>query len=287
MGVANKKNTQYTQVKNPNPKFVPREGTKTLPFCRKLMAKAEEFTSHFDFNIHVAFMRSLGKRHRMPPLLRRRAIDSLMQGMCFHYDPLANRVQRSITNLAIDCGLATESKTGNLSVTRATRALRFMAELGLITYQTEYDAQIGCYIPTDITFTPALFSVLDVSDVAVAAARRSRMEWENSQREKQRLPRLEMDELIAKAWRFVRERFRSYQSERKSHGLKRSRARRDAERSRPEIQSIVKQQLTREIAERRFVGNLDAVRRELERRVKERMILSRGNNYTRLSSPIT
>jgi hypothetical protein len=28
-----------------------------------------------------------------------------------------------------------------------------------------------------------------------------------------------MDELIAKAWRFVRERFRSYQSERKQHGL--------------------------------------------------------------------
>jgi incFII family plasmid replication initiator RepA len=46
-----------------------------------------------------------------------------------------------------------------------------MAELGLITYQTEYDPQIGCNIPTDITFTPALFSALDVSDVAVVAAR--------------------------------------------------------------------------------------------------------------------
>lgn len=57
-----------------------------------------------------------------------------------------------------------------------------MAELGLITYQTEYDPQIGCNIPTDITFTPALFSALDVSDVAVMAARRSRVEWENQQR---------------------------------------------------------------------------------------------------------
>jgi incFII family plasmid replication initiator RepA len=137
------------------------------------MAKAEGFTSRFDFSVHVAFVRSLGKRHRMPPLLRRRAIDALLQGLCFHYDPLANRVQRSITNLAIECGLATESKTGNLSITRATRALKFMAELGLITYQTEYDPQIGCNIPTDITFTPALFSALDVSDVAVVAARRS------------------------------------------------------------------------------------------------------------------
>lgn len=279
--------THYRQVKNPNPVFTPREGKKTLPFCRKLMAKAEGFTSHFDFSMHVAFARSLGKRRRMPPLLRRRAIDALLQGMCFHYDPLANRVQRSITNLAIECGLATESGSGNLSITRATRALRFIAELGLITYDTEYDPQIGCNIPTDITFTPALFSALDVSGVAVAAARRSRVEWENQQRKKQHLPRLDMDELIAKAWKFVRERFRVYQTERKSHGLKRARARRDADRTRQNITSLVRQQLTREIATGRFIGNLDAVRWELQRRVKERMLLSRNNNYTRLASVTT
>lgn len=74
------------------------------------------------------------------------------------------------------------SRSGNLSVSRATRALKFLAKLGLITYQTEYDPQIGCNIPTDITFTPALFSALDVSEVAVVAARRSRVEWENLQR---------------------------------------------------------------------------------------------------------
>lgn len=276
--------SQYLQVRNPNPEFTPREGKKTLPFCRKLMKKSADFTSRFDFSMHVAFMRSLGLRRRMPPVLRRRAIDALLQGLCFHYDPLANRVQRSITNLAIECGLATESKKGNLSITRATRALRFMAELGLITYQTEYDPQIGCNIPTDITFTPALFSALDVSDVAVAAARRSRVEWENKQREKQNKTRLEMDELIARAWRYVRELFRSYQSERKLHGLKRARARKDVTRTRRDIESIVKQQLTREIAEGRFTGNHDAVRREVSRRVKERMLMSRGNNHTRLAT---
>ncbi|MCE1447901.1 incFII family plasmid replication initiator RepA, partial [Enterobacter hormaechei] len=113
-----------------------------------------------------------------------------------------------------------------------TRALTFMAELGHINYHNDYYPQIGCNIPTDTTFTPALFSALDVSDVAVVAARRSRVEWENQQRKKQNLKPLEMDELIAKAWRFVRERFRSYQSERKQHGLKRARARRDADRAR-------------------------------------------------------
>ena len=115
--------TYYRQVKNPNPVFTPRKGAGTLKFCEKLMEKAVGFTSRFDFAIHVAHARSRGLRRRMPPVLRRRAIDALLQGLCFHYDPLANRVQCSITTLAIECGLATESGAGKLSITRATRAL--------------------------------------------------------------------------------------------------------------------------------------------------------------------
>ncbi|HDQ3602941.1 TPA: incFII family plasmid replication initiator RepA, partial [Escherichia coli] len=251
--------TYYRQVKNPNPVFTPRKGAGTLKFCEKLMEKAVGFTSRFDFAIHVAHARSRGLRRRMPPVLRRRAIDALLQGLCFHYDPLANRVQCSITTLAIECGLATESGAGKLSITRATRALTFLSELGLITYQTEYDPLIGCYIPTDITFTPALFAALDVSEDAVAAARRSRVEWENKQRKKQGLDTLGMDELIAKAWRFVRERFCSYQTELKSRGIKRARARRDANRERQDIVTLVKRQLTREISEGRFSASREAV----------------------------
>ncbi|VDA76449.1 hypothetical protein BANRA_05536 [Klebsiella pneumoniae] len=101
------------------------------------------------------------------------------------------------------------SPSGNLSVSRATRALKFLAELGLITYQTEYDPQIGCNIPTDITFTPALFSALDVSEVAGARAPQPWSGKTCSAKAETETP--EMDELIAKAWRFVRERFRSYQ----------------------------------------------------------------------------
>lgn len=93
-----------------------------------------------------------------------------------------------------------------------------------------------------------------------------------------------MDELIAKAWRFVRERFRSYQTELKSRGIKRARARRDANRERQDIVTLVKRQLTREISEGRFTANREAVKREVERRVKERMILSRNRNYSRLAT---
>jgi incFII family plasmid replication initiator RepA len=111
------------------------------------------------------------------------------------------------------------------------------------------------------------------------------VEWENLQRKKQKLKPLEMDELIAKAWRFVRERFRSYQAERKSHGRKRDTARRDASRQRHDIETRVRQQLTREYATGRFRGDKEALKREVERRVQERMLLSRGNNYTRWPLP--
>ncbi|QXD01243.1 incFII family plasmid replication initiator RepA [Klebsiella sp. PL-2018] len=274
----------YSQVKNPHPVFTSRENRKTLPFCQKLMTKAEGFTSRFDFSIHVAFARSLGERKRKPPVLRRRAIDALLQGLCFHYDPLANRVQCSITTLAIECGLATESDSGNLSITRATRALHFMAELGLITYQTEYDAQTGCNLPTDITFTRTLFDALDVSESAVLAARRSRVEWENKQRKQQGLEALETDQLIAKAWRYVRERFRTWCGERREHGLKRRQARRDQDRSRKDIEALVRQQVTREMAAGKLEWNLDSLKREVARRVKERMLMSRNGHYTRLAT---
>ncbi len=58
----------YSQVKNPNPVFTPREGAGTLKFCEKLMEKAVGFTSRFDFAIHVAHARSKGLRRRMPPV---------------------------------------------------------------------------------------------------------------------------------------------------------------------------------------------------------------------------
>ena len=278
--------SHYRQVKNPFPEFRPAEGANTIEFCRKLMGKARGFTDSFTFRMHVAFARSIGKRHRSPPALRRRAIDALLQGMCFHYDPLAGesgRVQCSITTLAIECGLATESEAkGSLGIKRATTALQSLdQDFGLITYSTQFDPEIGCNVPSDIQFTPAMFEALDISEAALAAARRSSAENVNMKRKKQGLPRLGLEELASKAFSYVRDRFREYHRQRREQGLKRRRARRDSVRSRKEIETIVKRELTREIAQQRFPADKQAVFAEVVRRVKERMILSRGH-HTRL-----
>ncbi|KTR88258.1 plasmid replication initiator RepA [Pantoea dispersa] len=273
----------YRQVKNPDPKFIPEEGKKTLPFCEKIRAKAAGFTRRMEFQTLVAMSIARGERKRRPPELRMRALEASLQALCHYFNPLANRVGASLTTMSIRCGLATEKK--RLSITRFTGAVQFMAQLKLVTYNTEYDKEIGCNIPTDITFTPLMWQVLDVSEEAVTAARRSRIEWENRQREKRGLPRAGAEELISAAWAFVRERFREYQKSRREHGMKRHRARKDAPRTRKDIQQLVRLQIQKEIRNGRFFGGLDAVRAEIERRVTERMKLSRGH-YARLADAL-
>ncbi|SMG59943.1 plasmid replication initiator RepA [Cedecea sp. NFIX57] len=275
--------TLYRQVKNPHPEFVPEKGKKTLPFCEKIREKAAGFTQRIEFQTLVAMSVARGERKRRPPPLRIRALEASLQALCWYFNPLANRVGASLTTMSILCGLATEKK--RLSITRFTGAVQFLARLGLVTYNTEYDKEIGCNIPTDITFTPLMWQILDVSEDAVAAARRSRIEWENKKREKKGLPRAGVDELISAAWAFVRERFRTYQKSRREHGMKRHRARKDAPRTRKDIEQRVRTQLNKEIAKGRFFGGLDAVRAEIERRVTERMKLSRGH-YTRLGDDL-
>lgn len=276
---ASEKTPFYRQVKNPNPEFVPEKGKKTLPFCEKIRKKAVGFTQRVEFQMLVAMSIARGERKRRPPKLRMRALEATLQAMCWYLNPLVNRVGASLTTMSIRCGLATEKK--RLSITRFTGACHTLEQLKLITYNTEYDKEIGCNIPTDITFTPLMWQVLDMSEEAVAAARRSRIEWENCQREMRGLPRADAGELINAAWTFVRERFREYQKSRREHGMKRHRARKDAPRTRKDIELLVRTQLNKDIINGRFFGGLDAVRAEIERRVAERMKMSRGH-YTRL-----
>lgn len=101
----------YRQVKNPNPKFIPEEGKKTLPFCEKIREKATGFTQRTEFQTLVAMSIARGERKRRPPKLRISALEASLQALCHYYNPLANRVGASLTTMSIRCGLATEKKT--------------------------------------------------------------------------------------------------------------------------------------------------------------------------------
>ncbi|EKB5803306.1 TPA: replication protein [Escherichia coli] len=159
--------TYYRQVKNPNPVFTPREGAWTLPFCEKLMGKAVGFTETFAFDIASA--RANGKRKRKTSVLRRRAIDALLQGMCFYYDPVSNQEHRSITELALDCGLARKNAHGHLAIERAVRAINSLEEdFGFIVCSPSSDFyNKRC----TITLTPRFFEFLGIFPLALTEAR--------------------------------------------------------------------------------------------------------------------
>lgn len=159
--------SQYLQVQNPDPVFNVPEGKETSSFCKKLMQKTDGFTEGFAFDIASAFSCASGKRKRKPPVLRRKAISALLKAMCFYYDPLSNTVIRSVTELALECGLARKSASGYLSIERAVRAIKSLEEdFGFI----------ACLAPSEfnnsiITFTPRLFEFLGVSPLALIETR--------------------------------------------------------------------------------------------------------------------
>lgn len=164
--------SQYLQVQNPDPVFNVPEGKEISSFCKKLMQKTDGFTEGFAFDIASAFSCASGKRKRKPPVLRRRAISALLKAMCFYYDPLSNTVIRSVTELALECGLARKSASDYFSIERAVRAIKSLEEdFGFIACLAPSESNNTQYVHSIITFTPRLFEFLGVSPLVLIEAR--------------------------------------------------------------------------------------------------------------------
>ncbi|HGE5896419.1 TPA: RepA family replication protein [Escherichia coli] len=159
--------TYYRQVKNPNQVFTPHEGAGTLPFYEKLMEKAVVFTEIFAFDVASVSAYAHANGKRKPFVLRRRAIDALLQGMGFYYDPVSNQVHRSIIELALDCGLARKNAHGHLVIERAARAIKSRKEDFGSPSSDFYNKR--CTIT--LTLTPHLFEFLGVFPLALTEAR--------------------------------------------------------------------------------------------------------------------
>ncbi|CAM7588460.1 plasmid replication initiator RepA [Klebsiella variicola] len=169
---------KYVQVNNPEPVFTVPQDYTPWPFSLKLMVKANGFTESFSFDIASAMSRRDGIRKRKPPFLRRRAMNALLMAMCFYYDPLSNKVLRSLREIALECGLATKSLSGEVSITRAIRALESL----------EKDFEfVACssdrYLTAEIFFTPKLFEFLGVFPLSLSEARLKCLAAKNSCRE--------------------------------------------------------------------------------------------------------
>ncbi|ELE9730618.1 replication protein [Enterobacter kobei] len=156
----------YVQVKNPEPAFMVSQDYIPHPFSLKLMAKAEGFTESFDFDIASAISQRDGKRKRKPPVLRRRAMNALLMAMCFYYDPLSNKVQRTRRDMAFECGLARHSLTGEVSIERAIGALESLEKDFGFVYCSS-----ARYATTEIFLPPSLFEFLNVFPQSLSEAK--------------------------------------------------------------------------------------------------------------------
>ncbi len=103
-------------------------------------------------------------------------MNALLMAMCFYYDPLSNKVLRSLRRLP-ECGLATKSLSGEVSITRAIRALESLEK------DFEFVAcSSDCYSTAEI-FHPKLFEFLGVFPLSLSEARLKCLAAKNSGRE--------------------------------------------------------------------------------------------------------
>lgn len=110
---------------------------------------------------------------------RARAICALAHAMCYHLHIASGTIPACFTTLANEAGLATVSKAGNLSITRATRAAHTLAAWGLIQYKLIWDKVTKQYFPAEIEVTELFFDFIGVGADAFKRAQNQQLAWIN------------------------------------------------------------------------------------------------------------
>lgn len=111
---------------------------------------------------------------------RARAIRALVHAMVYHLHIVSGTIPACFTTLAKEAGLATVSKAGNLSITRATRAAQTLAAWGLIQYKLIFDKVTKQYFPAEIEVTELFFDFVGVGADAFKKAQNQQLAWLNS-----------------------------------------------------------------------------------------------------------
>lgn len=110
---------------------------------------------------------------------RARAICALTHAMCYHLHIASGTIPACFTTLANEAGLATVSKAGNLSITRATRAAHTLAAWGLISTSSFWDKVTKQYFPAEIEVTELFFDFIGVGADAFKRAQNQQLAWIN------------------------------------------------------------------------------------------------------------
>ncbi|HBV6392384.1 TPA: RepA [Klebsiella aerogenes] len=185
-------------VCNADPKFqVPKHHTHKLPF---VLSDALQRIDGRDLTCDVAFyVNQPSERQRRLNEHRRRAINAVISALLHHTNVISKRVLASAEALADFCGLSTVSKAGNKSITRCTRALAQLKQLGFIDYERRWDRVSKRYFPSKIELKKQLLETVGISEAIWQRAVNQKLNYynaKNSQRLKTAITEAEYKRIV-------------------------------------------------------------------------------------------
>ena len=149
------------RTKNLYPKFViPPHYKHKIPF---ILSEAIKRNKNRDLTAEVHFYLNLPpERCRRIYRSRRKSLNAMLIAILYHVNIISKQVPVSATTLTEYCGLHTISLAGNKSITRGTRALIMLRDLGFITYRQCWDRVSRRYFPSAITVTDRLIDLAGI-----------------------------------------------------------------------------------------------------------------------------
>lgn len=171
-------------VSNPYPRYQPPKADSAKPAIVKALVKAAENSNPARHEAWYATPRFNVKTGLKKPFIKRmnahraRAVNALMVAMADRLNIVSGKVEASVEQLSDWCSLSTGSGAKK-SISRTSRALITLEELGAIRCERIWDNTTYSYIPKIIWVTDLFFVIIDYALGKFLAAQNQQLAWEN------------------------------------------------------------------------------------------------------------
>ncbi|HGJ5892146.1 MAG TPA: plasmid replication initiator RepA [Arsenophonus apicola] len=171
-------------VSNPYPRYQPPKADAAKPAIVKALVKAAQNSNSARHEAWYTTPRLDLKTGLKKLFIKRmnahraRAVNALMVAMADRLNIVSGKVEASVEQLSDWCGLSTGS-AAKKSISRASRALTTLEELGAIKCERLWDDTTHSYIPKIIWVTELFFVLIDYEVGKFLAAQNQQLAWEN------------------------------------------------------------------------------------------------------------
>ncbi|MGP4123936.1 MAG: plasmid replication initiator RepA [Sodalis sp. (in: enterobacteria)] len=171
-------------VSNPYPRYQQLKADAVKPAILKVLVKMAQDSNPSRHEAWYTTPRLDLKTGLKKPFMKRmnahraRAVNALMVAMADRLNIVSAKVEASVEQLSDWCGLSTGSRAKK-SISRASRALTTLEELGAIKCERVWDDTTHSYIPKIIWVTELFFVLINYEVGKFLAAQNQQLAWEN------------------------------------------------------------------------------------------------------------